>query len=498
MTTPINLGLSPHAWEQMLAEAWVEAKKRSREAKDKAEHGISWPALSEYRNSETGYKYEPHSEAELAWVQDTTSTNLWALGGEGAGKSVLGVIRDLERAKAGCAGALTSPDFEHFKRSLWPELRRWIPWDLVIQRHRYRASASWEPQRPFTLVFLTGSAFFLGGMQESDVQAWEGPNLNFWHFDEIRRHRTDAALKVIHGRVRVPGPNGEKPQRWYTTTPLPRGSWMFKYTGPIPEEKEQRLQDPRLRYKLDRLIVNLKTKDNLAHLTPGFIEERSQVLTESEIQLLLEGLQVDVADTEAFLPTISLWDECRGVVPPLDDRTPIVIALDAAIGRASGLPDCFGLVGVSRQKDRPDDLAVRIVRKWQAEPGKKLDFHADNGPIPTLRFLCEHHAVAAVPYDPYQLHSDCTQLAKEGFAWFMEFHQGADRLEADRALFDRILARGIIHDGNADLRQHLENAGRKLDQDGRRMRIVQRDPDLKVDLSVCLSMSCHTAARLAL
>ena len=96
MTAPINLGLSPHAWEQMMAEAWVEAKKRIRETKEKAEHGISWPTISDYRNSETGYAYEPHSEAELGWVQDGAVTNLWALGGEGGGKTVLGIIRDLE------------------------------------------------------------------------------------------------------------------------------------------------------------------------------------------------------------------------------------------------------------------------------------------------------------------------------------------------------------------------------------------------------------------
>ena len=459
---------------------------------------FGWPAIGDYRNSETGHRYEPHSEAELAWVLNDHDSNLWALGGEGGGKTVAGVIRDLEKVKRGCSGAATSPDFEHFKRSLWPELRRWIPWDFVIERHRNRSSASWEPQRPFFLAFVTGAILYLGGMKESEVKSWEGPNLNFWHFDEIRRHRSEAAIKVIHGRVRIPGPNGEKPQRHYTTTPLPKGSWMSRYTGPIPEDEKQRQRDARLSYKLDRAVVHLPTRDNLSHLTAGFLEERAQVLTEAEIQLLLEGLEVEVSDSAAFLPQISLWDECQEVIPALDDHTPIVLAADAAVGRTSGLPDCFGLVGVSRNPKRTADVAVRIVYKWQADPGKKLDFHAEDGPIPTIRRLCQQHAVVAVPYDPYQLHSDATQLNKDNVAWLFEFSQGERRLEADRQLFDLILARRIAHNGNIDLREHIANAGRKMDVDGRRFRIVQRDPDLKIDLAVSLSMASYECLRLNL
>lgn len=458
-----------------------------------------WPTITDYRNVETGHRYEPHSAAELAWVQDDEHSNLWALGGEGGGKTVAGIIRDLEKVKRGCSGAATSPDFEHFKRSLWPELRRWIPWDFVIERHRSRASTSWEPQRPFFLAFVTGALIYLGGMKESEVKSWEGPNLNWWHFDEIRRHRSDAAIKVIHGRVRIPGPNGERPQRWYTTTPLPKGSWMGRYTGAIPEGEKERQRDARISYKFDRHIVHLPTRDNLGHLTAGFMEERAQVLTGPEIELLLEGLEVEISDSAAFLPSISLWDECQTAVPALDAHTAIVLALDAAVGRTSGLPDCFAAIGVSRHWQRREDVAVRLVYKWQAEPGQKLDFHKEpDGPIPTIRRLCGAHAVVAAPYDPYQLHSDATQLNKDNVAWFFEFSQGERRLEADRQLFDVILARRLAHAGHPDLREHIANAGRKLDVDGRRFRIVQRDPDLKVDLAVALSMGVYETLRLNL
>ena len=54
----------------------------------------------------------------------------------------------------------------------------------------------------------------------------------------------------------------------------------------------------------------------------------------------------------------------------------------------------------------------------------------------------------------------------------------------------------MAHNGNIDLREHIGNAGRKMDVDGRRFRIVQRDPDLKIDLAVSLSMATYECLRL--
>ena len=129
---------------------------------------------------------------------------LLAKGGEGGGKSVAGIIRDLERIKAGAHGIMGSPDFEHFKKSLWPEFRRWCPWEYVVPSQQYRQHFSWEPGRPFQLAFITGAIVYCGGMKESDIMAWEGPNVNWAHFDEGRRHKTPAALKVLDVRVRIP------------------------------------------------------------------------------------------------------------------------------------------------------------------------------------------------------------------------------------------------------------------------------------------------------
>jgi hypothetical protein len=57
-------------------------------------------------------------------------------------------------------------DFENFKTSTWPEFREWIPWQHVIPQHRYRGEVSWEPQKPFVLVFNNGAKVICKGLRD--------------------------------------------------------------------------------------------------------------------------------------------------------------------------------------------------------------------------------------------------------------------------------------------------------------------------------------------
>ena len=330
---------------------------------------------------------------------------------------------------------------------------------------------------------------YCGGMKETEVMGWEGPNVNFAHFDECRRHKTAAALKVLDGRVRIPV-DGLPPQMWFTTTP--RKNWLFEFFGPEIEN------DPRIDFKHDALVMTLLTVDNEMNLSPDFVRQRRQTLTEAEARVLLEAQWEDIEDTENFLPSMSLWDLCEGELPPLGPKEPMVIALDAAKGRKQGMSDCFGLLGVTRHPTDHEDVAVRFIQKWQARAGHQIDYNAEDGPIPALRKLCAEFDVVMVAYDSYQMHSVATDLNNENVAWFFEFGQGARRLEADRQLLDLIMQRRVTHNGDTDLREHIHNANRKLDTDGRRLRIVQREDALKVDLAVCLSMAAHEVLRLNL
>jgi hypothetical protein len=492
--------------EALAAEAWREALRRLETESATLPSGYapqpSWPALTEYHNAETGKFYKPHTDAELGWVMDSSTPNLWALGGEGGGKTVAGIIRDLERAKVGCTGVLTSPDFEHFGRSLWPEFRRWIPWDLVVPKHRRMASADWFPSKPFEIVFLTGAVFFLGGMKESEVMSWEGPNVNFWHFDEPRRHRSAAAIKVIDGRVRILGPLGTHPQKWYTTTP--RKHWMYDLIGPISEDLAIRDKDPRLAYKLSCHIIRLRTADNAVNLAPGFIEQRRQSLTEAEARELLEAEWEDVETSERFLPNIALWDRLAWPdMPPLTHDEPVVISIDGAIGSLSGggdrIPDTFGISGVSRHPEHPKHAAVRFTYKWQPAPGYALSFEGteDNpGPMRILNMLIDTLNVVQICYDPYQMAYAAQVLAQRGDVWLSPFSQAGDRYECDKLLYDMILEARLAHNGDRQLREHIDNANRKRDPDGRRMRMMHREDRLKIDLAVATAMACKRVLEL--
>lgn len=191
-----------------------------------------------------------------------------------------------------------------------------------------------------------------------------------------------------------------------------------------------------------------------------------------------------VTSEDVFVP-IEWWDSCAGDLPPTQADELWVIALDAATSN-----DCFALVAATR---RDDMILIRQTHIWSPPPGGKLDFAE---PERVLRDLCAQHAVACVVYDPYQLHDMATRLKREGIAWFEEMNQGAPRLEADKALHDRIRDRRIRHDGNPTLREHIRHANKKIEAEGQRLRIIKRNEASKIDAAVALSMAAHQAAYL--
>lgn len=188
---------------------------------------------------------------------------------------------------------------------------------------------------------------------------------------------------------------------------------------------------------------------------------------------------------DRFLSDIALWDVCREELPPLDGNTPCVLAMDA--GESN---DTFATVIVSRHPARPNVVAVRYARAYVPVGGQPLDFDAIEQDI---RNLCKEHAVTELTYDPMLLGQMIRRLKEKPVTVYTPFPQGAQRLEADKQLLDAILQRQITHDGNAQLREHLDNADKKVDDEGRRLRIVKREYAKKIDLAVALSMATKRA-----
>jgi hypothetical protein len=450
--------------------------------------GQTWPdQITGFCNRKTFYK--PHHDDEYRFViEDGPWSYGLAKGGEGGGKSVAGIVKTLWRLRRGMSGIMVSPDLEHFKKSLWKEFRNWCPVAELVPEHRHRLAKHWEPSQSFTLLFRNGSELICGGIKEPG--AWEGPNVHFAYFDEARRHKTPTALKVLDGRVRLAGSNNEPPQLYLTTTP--RKHWLYDYFGDKGgDEDEFEL------FKLASLVITLKTAENRHNLAEGYVERRQKSLTEAEASVLLGGEWLDIDDIERFLPSITWWDACFEEVSPLDSRTRMVLAADAAV---SG--DCFAVVGVSRHPHHQEDsVVVRYVGVWEPPKRGKIDYLGtleQPGPEREIRRLCKEFYVAQVAYDSYQLHDMMTRLQREGVAWTKEFGQQAPRLSADKQLLDLISQKRITHNGDERLRKHIDNADRKPDPTSRKIRIVKRSKKQKIDLVVALSMASSRCLELNL
>jgi phage terminase large subunit-like protein len=198
-----------------------------------------------------------------------------------------------------------------------------------------------------------------------------------------------------------------------------------------------------------------------------------------------------VAAEDSFVP-IEWWDACQcphALLP--GDKTYVVIGIDAGVSS-----DSFGLVGVTRHPGCPDQIIVRFVQKWDPPPGGTIDYA---GPEAMLRDLCKRYNVVQVAYDPFQLHDFATRLGNERVAWFRKFSQQAERLVADKTLYDLIRDGRICHDGDPDLRSHIQNSNARLEKDqDSKLRIVKKSQNRKIDLAVALSMACSECLRLRL
>jgi hypothetical protein len=443
----------------------------------------NWPSLSEYRNSESGHFYKPHHEIERIALLDLAHRYILCKGGEGGGKSVFGIMRDFEAARMGCHGIIVSPDLPHFSRSLWPEFRRWCPWDCVVPQHRRMESPAWFPSSNFELVFTSGAVMYMGGASEADPKAQEGANVTYAHYDEARRHNTPVIFKTLDGRVRVPMPD-RVPQIWITTTPFM--NWLYDYFGPLKPG------DPMKAFKERSHVLTLLTQDNESNLAEGFVDSRRSVLTEAEARVLLNAEWEDIASSDKFLGSMELWDRLKVSLPVLK-KEPLVVAVDAGMKS-----DNFGIVGVSRHWERHNECAIRFVMKWEPH-GSEIDFDGteeEPGPFRVLKMLRENYNLILCTYDPHEMFYLAARMKKEAPVWLKEFSQQGRREEADRFLYDMIINKQVWHDGDPALREHINNCNRKLTQEESKMRIVKRSPNDKIDLAVALSMAVYECMRI--
>lgn len=204
------------------------------------------------------------------------------------------------------------------------------------------------------------------------------------------------------------------------------------------------------------------------------------------------------SNTDTFVP-MEWFDACKRTneeYPVIDSRRQsMVIALDAATSN-----DTFGLWMGFRHPELKDEVCTFLSKRWLPVNGK-IDFQGTEenpGPELFLDRLIKMYNIVEIAYDPYQLHDMSNRYRKKGLTWWKAFNQNSDRLIADGQLHDLIRDRRFWHRGEVELREHMQNANAETGDEDRKMRIVKRAEQLKIDLAVCASMGSHELLRLNL
>lgn len=185
------------------------------------------------------------------------------VGGIGSGKTAVGAVKAVTKINTGEDGIIVGPDFPHFAKSTWPQIKKWFPWSRCTNAHLdhpYTQKKVLEFDVRGKLVTV-----YYGGIEDED--SWTGPTVNWFFFDEGRRKRTREAFDTLAGRIRT----GENPQGWVTSSPNGINHWMYEVfvKGIFPDEVLQALREagyvgPIVEY------FPACTEENRAHLDPFY------------------------------------------------------------------------------------------------------------------------------------------------------------------------------------------------------------------------------------
>lgn len=228
----------------------------------------------------------------------------------------------------------------------------------------------------------------------------------------------------------------------------------------------------------------------------AYYAEQASTLTPAEYDRMHHNQWI--SSTSQFV-AMAWWDSCHiknygGTLPPMYQDQEIVLGADAGVSS-----DCFALMGVTRSKGITE---VRICLVWVPPKGGSILFSNPEDPLDEttpegmIRILCARYNVVKLAYDQYQLHEMITRLKWDNVVDTEKFDQGQRRYVSDKHLYDIIRGRRLRHSGEPELREHVQNS--QAENIGEKMRIVKKNPQDKIDLTVALAMASEEAHRLNL
>lgn len=357
--------------KRQLAALLVEAEARGIQlpSVQQQEIKLKWPIDKNGYFMKDGGKFYNPNETHLQFLK-SNARFVAIISGRGGGKTTVGAQKALQKIKEGKNGTVISPNFQHFLTSTWPELREWIPWEMVVLPQRHRKNLDWEPQKPFTMVFDNGASMVCKGLMNPDSA--RGPNINWLWYDEAGRDETGLAWKIAIAGVRV----GEDPQAWITTTPRGKEHWIYKFfvKQEIPEEVIQQFAETSNRPLIEWFHCSIE--DNKENLDPGFYVSMLASYPASWLRSQeLDGLFVD----EGGVLGQAEWLTGNTVsAPPLDIKSKLrywdLAASERDVARGAKRTDPDDTVGTLLSWDGTDDFYIedQVGGQWSWEKIKDV------------------------------------------------------------------------------------------------------------------------------
>lgn len=263
----------------------------------KTRNDLSWGVnAGGYFPREDGTEYHP-TDSQAEFIKDTARFSLFR-GSRGSGKTAAGSQKALRKIMAGESGMVVNPDLENFRLSTWQELRRWIPWSMVIPKQRYRREDGWDVTRPFTMVFMNGAKMFCKGLK--DPESARGGNVNWLWYDEGARDRTGLGWRIANFGVRI----GDNTQSWVTTTPKGLAHWLYEFfeKKEIPDEVKKIIEEIEFKSGGRRALISSfhgTVKDNKENLDD--VTYASYVMSAPTGYLRAQEIEGDYANEEGSL-----------------------------------------------------------------------------------------------------------------------------------------------------------------------------------------------------
>ena len=196
-----------------------------------------------------------------------------------------------------------------------------------------------------------------------------------------------------------------------------------------------------------------------------------------------------VSSQTSWLPS-GAWEACEQQfeVSPDDE---IVLGFD---GSFSG--DASVIVGAIVPKD-DEPVKVFLVKSWE----KDLTIHDDDWRVDiaeveqtVLDFCQAHPKVREVACDPFRWQRSMQALEDKGVP-IVEWPSTSARrmVPACAKVFDAVMEKRLVHDGNPILARHLSNAVTKIDNLGPRIVKDSRNSPRKIDAAVAMVLAVDRA-----